>query len=88
VTQQETRIPEARTPAGAAAADGPVEAVQAAGGGRLAALRGWSPTAKQVEWACFAALLANTLIVVTGGAVRLTNSGLGCPTWPSCTDGC
>ena len=26
-------------------------------------------------------------IVVTGGAVRLTGSGLGCPTWPRCTDG-
>src|SRR3954466_3279897 len=26
------------------------------------------------------------LIVVTGGAVRLTGSGLGCPTWPRCTD--
>lgn len=26
----------------------------------------------------------NVLIVVTGGAVRLTNSGLGCPTWPAC----
>lgn len=25
-------------------------------------------------------------IVVTGGAVRLTASGLGCPTWPQCTD--
>jgi heme a synthase len=25
------------------------------------------------------------LIVVTGGAVRLTGSGLGCPTWPRCT---
>ena len=24
--------------------------------------------------------------MVTGGAVRLTGSGLGCPTWPSCTD--
>jgi heme a synthase len=24
-------------------------------------------------------------IVVTGGAVRLTDSGLGCPTWPRCT---
>jgi cytochrome c oxidase assembly protein subunit 15 len=33
-----------------------------------------------------AALLVNVLIVVTGGAVRLTGSGLGCPTWPSCTD--
>jgi heme a synthase len=25
--------------------------------------------------------------VVTGGVVRLTGSGLGCPTWPKCTDG-
>jgi cytochrome c oxidase assembly protein subunit 15 len=25
--------------------------------------------------------------VVTGGAVRLTGSGLGCPTWPECTPG-
>jgi heme a synthase len=33
-----------------------------------------------------ASLVANVVIVVTGGAVRLTNSGLGCPTWPSCTD--
>jgi heme a synthase len=30
--------------------------------------------------------VANVLIVVTGGAVRLTGSGLGCPTWPRCTD--
>lgn len=34
----------------------------------------------------FANILANVLIVVTGGAVRLTASGLGCPTWPRCTD--
>ncbi len=33
-----------------------------------------------------ASLLANIGIVVTGGAVRLTGSGLGCPTWPRCTD--
>jgi len=26
-------------------------------------------------------------IVVTGGAVRLTGSGLGCPTWPECAPG-
>jgi cytochrome c oxidase assembly protein subunit 15 len=32
-------------------------------------------------------LVANIGIVVTGGAVRLTGSGLGCPTWPRCTDG-
>ncbi len=30
--------------------------------------------------------IANGVIVITGGAVRLTGSGLGCPTWPRCTD--
>jgi len=30
------------------------------------------------------ALAALTLIVVTGAAVRLTGSGLGCPDWPRC----
>ncbi|MGN9775780.1 COX15/CtaA family protein [Micromonospora sp. H33] len=34
----------------------------------------------------FASIVANVAIVVTGGAVRLTASGLGCPTWPRCTD--
>ena len=38
-------------------------------------------------WALAVAnLVANIGIVVTGGAVRLTASGLGCPTWPRCTD--
>lgn len=32
-----------------------------------------------------AAVIALSLIVVTGGAVRLTGSGLGCPDWPTCT---
>ena len=31
-------------------------------------------------------LIANIGIVVTGGVVRLTGSGLGCPTWPKCTE--
>ena len=29
--------------------------------------------------------VAELLIIATGGAVRLTGSGLGCPTWPTCT---
>ena len=33
-----------------------------------------------------ASLIANVGLVVTGAAVRLTRSGLGCPTWPRCTD--
>lgn len=36
------------------------------------------------RWA-IASLAANILLVVTGGVVRLTASGLGCPTWPRCT---
>ena len=31
------------------------------------------------------ALVFLTLIVLTGAAVRVTGSGLGCPTWPKCT---
>lgn len=33
----------------------------------------------------WASLVSQILIVVTGGIVRLTGSGLGCPTWPKCT---
>jgi len=32
-------------------------------------------------------LVFQTGIVITGGIVRLTGSGLGCPTWPECTEG-
>jgi heme a synthase len=39
-----------------------------------------------VSRVALANVVANVLIVVTGGAVRLTGSGLGCPTWPRCTD--
>ncbi len=35
--------------------------------------------------AAWASFVANVLIIATGGAVRLTGSGLGCPTWPLCT---
>ncbi len=33
------------------------------------------------------AIVALAAIVVTGAAVRLSGSGMGCPTWPSCEDG-
>jgi cytochrome c oxidase assembly protein subunit 15 len=32
-------------------------------------------------------LFLQSALVVTGGAVRVTGSGLGCPTWPECTPG-
>ena len=38
-----------------------------------------------VQRLALASVVANSAIVVTGGAVRLTGSGLGCPTWPKCT---
>src|SRR5438128_6243302 len=34
-----------------------------------------------------AAVFLLALIIVTGGAVRLTGSGLGCPDWPNCEPG-
>ncbi|MEU3061355.1 COX15/CtaA family protein [Streptomyces subrutilus] len=46
----------------------------------------WTPSPRTVRRAAFAALLMSVAIVVTGGAVRLTGSGLGCDTWPKCTD--
>ncbi|NBM15660.1 heme A synthase [Streptomyces sp. GC420] len=45
----------------------------------------WTPSPVTVRRAALSALVMNVLIVVTGGAVRLTGSGLGCPTWPKCT---
>ena len=41
-------------------------------------------TPDQYRKVTYVALAALTLIVLTGAAVRLTDSGLGCPTWPKC----
>lgn len=54
-------------------------------------VRGWwryvpEPTLDTVRHWGWASVIANIVIVVTGGLVRLTDSGLGCPTWPTCTD--
>ncbi|MEN8653452.1 COX15/CtaA family protein [Streptomyces sp. 21So2-11] len=46
----------------------------------------WTPTTRTLRRAALAAVVMSVLIVVTGGAVRLTSSGLGCDTWPKCTD--
>ncbi|GAA3382574.1 COX15/CtaA family protein [Streptomyces racemochromogenes] len=46
----------------------------------------WTPSPRTVRRAASAALLMSVAIIVTGGAVRLTGSGLGCDTWPKCTD--
>jgi cytochrome c oxidase assembly protein subunit 15 len=44
------------------------------------------PQPRTVRRLALASVVANSAIVVTGGAVRLTGSGLGCPTWPRCTE--
>ncbi|MGW5787956.1 COX15/CtaA family protein [Streptomyces sp. NPDC003757] len=46
----------------------------------------WTPHPGTVRRAALAPLVMSVIIVVTGGAVRLSGSGLGCPTWPKCTD--
>jgi cytochrome c oxidase assembly protein subunit 15 len=55
---------------------------------RLESLRertnGYTVTPEQYVRYAYAGLIALTLIVLTGAAVRLTGSGLGCPTWPKC----
>ena len=42
--------------------------------------------ASVISRVALANLVANGGIVLTGGVVRLTESGLGCPTWPRCTE--
>jgi cytochrome c oxidase assembly protein subunit 15 len=44
----------------------------------------WNPTPASLRLLALLGVVANTVIIVTGGAVRLTKSGLGCPTWPRC----
>jgi heme a synthase len=44
----------------------------------------WQVTPRALRWATTAALLVSIIIVFTGGLVRVTGSGLGCPTWPTC----
>jgi len=44
----------------------------------MSATRALAPVARLL-------LALQALLVLTGGAVRVTGSGLGCPTWPECT---
>jgi cytochrome c oxidase assembly protein subunit 15 len=63
--------------------------------GQITVVRGWVNTAAawlptsvdgRVRLIAWLSLACQVLLVATGGAVRLTGSGLGCPTWPRCTD--
>ena len=61
----------------------------------LPALRGWSarrvadlvlaPSPAVMRRIALAGIAASAAIVLTGAAVRLSQSGLGCPDWPQCT---
>ncbi|MFC9627242.1 heme A synthase [Streptomyces sp. NPDC056930] len=62
------------------------EVAQAARNPLLYIAERWTPSPRTVRRAAMSAVVMAVLIVVTGGAVRLTGSGLGCPTWPKCTD--
>ncbi|NLU74721.1 heme A synthase [Streptomyces sp. HNM0575] len=45
----------------------------------------WTPAPETLRRAALSALAMSVVIIVTGGAVRLTSSGLGCDTWPKCS---
>ena len=49
----------------------------------------WLPSAidTRIRVVAWLSLVSEIVIVGTGGAVRLTGSGLGCPTWPNCVAG-
>ena len=45
-----------------------------------------SPARRRLRRFTLTALVTNVLIVFSGGLVRVTGSGLGCPTWPRCDE--
>lgn len=47
----------------------------------------WTLSPRVLRWATTFALVMGVLIVLGGGIVRVTGSGLGCPTWPECEAG-
>ena len=65
----------------------PVDSATRSRPGILGRLWQWLPATvdRRVIGAAWATLVVQIGIVGTGGLVRLTGSGLGCPTWPRCT---
>lgn len=57
--------------------------------GPLARAWSWLPDQvdRRVRIAAWASLVCQVVLVGTGGLVRLSGSGLGCPTWPECSAG-
>jgi heme a synthase len=54
---------------------------------RLTAIRRAQIRPETYRLLTLAALVSLGIIVVSGAAVRLTGSGMGCPTWPTCEEG-
>jgi len=55
--------------------------------GRWPAWSDWllAPSATALRRWALAGVITSALIILTGAAVRLSQSGLGCPDWPACT---
>jgi len=47
----------------------------------------WAPSPVSMRRIALAGVISTAGIIVTGAAVRLSKSGLGCPDWPQCTRG-
>jgi heme a synthase len=50
-------------------------------------VKSWRAAPRVMQRAALVTLLFVSTIIVTGGAVRLTGSGLGCDDWPKCSPG-
>lgn len=74
-------------PAPLAAPDGPASVPAPGGSARWRALSRFvlSPSPAALRRWALAGLITSALIILTGAAVRLSQSGLGCPDWPACT---
>jgi heme a synthase len=62
----------------------PADLLSRAGAWRIARLV-LSPTMVSMRRLALASVIADTAIMSTGAAVRLSSSGLGCPDWPRCS---
>ncbi len=62
---------------------------QATATGPVSRVWSWLPDTvdRRVRFLAWASFVCQVVLIGTGGLVRLTGSGLGCPTWPQCTDG-
>jgi heme a synthase len=45
----------------------------------------WAPSPVSMRRIALAGVISTAVIIATGAAVRLSDSGLGCPDWPQCT---